>query len=98
MLEQDEIKKVLEIDKQYKYKELCELLNESWTEACNKKPQQLEDWERYFDYKRIDNRNYLIKKIYDKPFPGIENFTNTFENERMVLMAQAKSNKKCRNK
>lgn len=75
MLEQDEIKKVLEIGKQYKYKELCELLNELWTEACNKKPQQLEDWERYFDYKRIDNRNYLIKKIYDKPFPGIENFT-----------------------
>lgn len=75
LLEQDEIKKVLKIGKQYKYKELCELLNEPWTEACNKKPLQLEDWERYFDYDRIDNRTYLIKKIYDNPLPGIENFT-----------------------
>lgn len=43
LLEQGEIKKVLKIGKQYKYKELCELLNEPWTEACNKKPLQLEE-------------------------------------------------------
>lgn len=72
MLEQEEIKKVIEIGKEYKYKELCILLNETWTEATNKKTEQLENWERFFDYERIDKRTFRINDIYDIPLKGIE--------------------------
>lgn len=47
MLKQEEIKQIIEIGKEYKYKELCNLLNETYTEATNKKTEQLENWERF---------------------------------------------------
>lgn len=57
----------------YKYKELCELLGVKCETATNKRVELYEEFQRYFDFERPDNRHFLIKKIYDKPLPGLEN-------------------------
>ena len=42
-------------------------------DATNKKVEQLEEFERYFNFERPDKYNFIIKEIYDNPKPGFEN-------------------------
>ena len=63
----------IKIGKTYRYKELCSLLGVKCEDGQNKKVEQLEEFERYFDYERPDKYHFLITKIYDKPLPGLEN-------------------------
>lgn len=41
--------------------------------GTNKKVELLEEFERYFEFERPDNRHIMIKQIYDNPLPGLEN-------------------------
>ena len=63
----------IEVDTIYKYKDLCDLLGVKCETATNRKVVLLEEFERYFEFERPDNRHFLIKKIYDTPLPGLEN-------------------------
>lgn len=47
------------------YKKLCEILNEPYKNG-NAKKAQLKEWQRYFDYEKIDNK-FLILDIYSEP-------------------------------
>lgn len=49
------------------YKEMCKILEEKEKDG-NSKTAQIKEWNRYFDFSR-DNQKYIIKEIYDKPFP-----------------------------
>lgn len=89
MLKQEEIKQIIEIGKEYKYKELCNILNETYTEATNKKTEQLENWERFFNYERIDKRTFKINNIYDVPMKGIE---DGFFYKTMVIPVKCSKN------
>ena len=73
MLEQNELKQVIEIGKPYKYKELCLLIKEPRCEATNKKKEQQDDWTRFFDYDMVSKYEYIIREIYDEPLIGFEN-------------------------
>ena len=73
MLKQEEIKQLVEVEKEYRYKELCVLLKEPRYEAQNKKTEQLEDWERFFKYRRVSNNKFIIEEIYDNTLPGLDN-------------------------
>lgn len=73
MLEQEKLKQVIELGKSYRYKKLCELLQESRYESQNKKKEQQDDWSRYFDYDITPKFEYVIHKIYDQPSVGLEN-------------------------
>ena len=57
----------------YKYKDICNLLDVPFSDATNKKVEYLEEFERYCKFDRIDNRNFVIKEVYDKPLAGFEN-------------------------
>lgn len=63
----------IEIGKSYRYKDLCKLLEVKREDATNKKVEQLEEFERYFNFERPDKYNFIIKEIYDEPKPGFEN-------------------------
>lgn len=63
----------IKVGETYKYKELCDLLEVKREEATNKKVEQLEEFERFFKFERPDKYNFIIKEIYDKPLPGLEN-------------------------
>ena len=52
---------------------MCKLLEVKREDATNKKVEQLEEFERYFDFERPDKYNFIIKEIYDNPKPGFEN-------------------------
>ena len=73
MLEQNELKQVVEIGKSYRYKELCELIHEPRCESTNRKKEQQDDWNRFFAYDMVSKYEYVIHEIYDKPFVGLEN-------------------------
>lgn len=63
----------LQIGGIYKYKDLCELLGVNTIEGSVKKNRQLEDFERYFSFERINNLKFKILQIYNTPFPGLDN-------------------------
>lgn len=51
------------------YKEMCTLLDEPYYKAAGRaKDNQIEQWERYFDYERVGH-NWIIKTIYNEPLP-----------------------------
>ena len=52
---------------------MCKLLEVKREDATNKKVEQLEEFERYFNFERPDKYNFIIKEIYDEPKPGFEN-------------------------
>ena len=52
---------------------MCKLLDVKYEDATNKKVEQLEEFERFFDFERPDKYNFIIKEIYDNPKPGFEN-------------------------
>ena len=60
----------------YKYKDICNLLGVPFSDATNKKVEYLEEFERYCKFDRIDNRNFVIKEVYDKPLAGFENVSS----------------------
>ena len=49
------------------------MLGVEYSKATNKKVEILEEFERYFEYERITNRDFLITNIYDVPLMGFEN-------------------------
>lgn len=49
------------------------MLGVEYSKATNKKVEILEEFERYFKYERITNRDFLITNIYDVPLTGFEN-------------------------
>ena len=49
------------------------MLGVEYSKATNKKVEMLEEFERYFEYERITNRDFLITNIYDVPCVGFEN-------------------------
>ena len=57
----------------YSYQELCDLLGVKYETATNKKVEQFEEFERYFEFERPDNRHIKISKIHKEPLPGFEN-------------------------
>lgn len=63
----------IKIGKTYRYKELCGLLGVKCENGQNKKVEQLEEFERFFKFERPDKYHFIIKEIYDKPLPGLEN-------------------------
>ena len=52
---------------------MCKLLEVKREDATNKKVEQLEEFERYFDFERPDKYHFIIKEIYQIPKPGFEN-------------------------
>ena len=50
----------IKIGKTYRYKELCSLLGVKCEDGQNKKVEQLEEFERYFDYERPDKYHFLV--------------------------------------
>lgn len=63
----------IEVGKQYRYQELCDLLETKCETATNKKVELLEEFERYFEFNQPDNRHFVITKIFDTPLPGLDN-------------------------
>ena len=63
----------IRVGETYKYKELCELLGVKCETATNKRVELYEEFQRYFDYEKVNKQNFLITKIYDNPLPGLEN-------------------------
>ena len=57
---------LLELNKEYKYNELCEILKEPFKKGGSRVYQK-EDWKRYFDWTNPTTQIYLITKIYDVP-------------------------------
>lgn len=55
----------IEINKGYKYPELCELLGET-QKSGNSKIAQIKEWSKYFDIDRTDSKRFVIKKVYDE--------------------------------
>lgn len=52
------------------YKDMCKLLGDI-TKEGNSRKSQLEDWQRYFEYKK-DGHKFIITKIYDSPLEKVE--------------------------
>ena len=63
----------IRVGETYKYKELCNLLGVKCETATNKRVELYEEFQRYFDYEKVNKQNFLITKIYDNPLPGLEN-------------------------
>lgn len=55
----------IEINKGYKYPELCELLGET-QKSGNSKIAQIKEWSKYFEIDRTDSKRFVIKKVYDE--------------------------------
>lgn len=55
----------IEINKGYKYPELCELLGET-QKSGNSKIAQVKEWSKYFEIDRTDSKRFVIKKVYDE--------------------------------
>ena len=67
MITYDELVEKLETGKSYKYKELCELLNEELTAGGKQRILQLNEWGRFFDFRSVGRALYLVKEIYECP-------------------------------
>ena len=52
--------------KDYKYKKLCEIMNEKVKKGKSKQL-QLENWKRYFEWENPTSHIFRITKIYDVP-------------------------------
>lgn len=63
----------IEIGKAYKLKELCDLLGVKFVESQNKRAELYEEFERYFEFERPNNKRFVITKIYETPLAGFEN-------------------------
>ena len=63
----------IKVNSTYRYKELCELLGVKCESNQNKRVALLEEFDRYFEYERPDNRNFTITKIREHPLAGLEN-------------------------
>ena len=57
---------LLELNKEYKYNELCKVLKESFKKGGSR-VRQKENWRRHFDWINPTTQIYLITKIYDTP-------------------------------
>ena len=63
----------IKIGETYKYKELCDLLGVECQKGQNRRIELYEEFQRYFEYEKVNKQNFLITKIYDTPLPGLEN-------------------------
>ena len=63
----------IKVGEMYKYRELCNLLGVKCQEGQNKRIELYEEFQRYFEYEKVNKQNFLITKIYDNPLPGLEN-------------------------
>ena len=63
----------IKVGEMYKYRELCKLLGVKCQEGQNKRIELYEEFQRYFEYEKVNKQNFLITKIYDNPLPGLEN-------------------------
>lgn len=63
----------IEIGKLYKLKELCNLLGVKFVESQNKRAELYEEFERYFEFKRPNNKRFVVTKIHETPLVGFEN-------------------------
>lgn len=61
----------LELNKQYKYKDICTLLEEP-IKTGKSKQLQIKDWERYFTYSK-DKTKFIITEIYEEPKCKVSN-------------------------
>lgn len=57
--------KKIELNKRYKYKDLCNLFKEKPLNG-NSKIAQIKTWEQYFKIEKAPKANYIITEIYDK--------------------------------
>ncbi|WP_315114517.1 hypothetical protein [uncultured Clostridium sp.] len=59
----------LEIGKEYKYKELCELLQVEEKGRGKSRELQFEDWKRYFDFYKPNpkGQKFIVKEVYSEP-------------------------------
>ena len=60
----------IKVGEMYKYRELCNLLGVKCQEGQNKRIELYEEFQRYFEYEKVNKQNFLITKIYDNPLPG----------------------------
>lgn len=63
----------IKVGETYKYKELCDLLGVECQKGQNRRIELYEEFQRYFEYEKVNKQNFLITKIYDTPLPGLEN-------------------------
>ena len=63
----------IKVGETYKYKELCDLLGVECQKGQNRRIELYEEFQRYFEYEKVNKQNFLITKIYDNPLPGLEN-------------------------
>lgn len=63
----------INVGETYTYRSLCDLLGVKCETATNKKVELLEEFERFFDFDRIDSWHIVVNKIFDNPLPGLEN-------------------------
>lgn len=65
------VHELLEVGKAYKYKELCELLEES-TKTGDSKQVQLSKWWQHFDWSNPTTQKFLVTEIFDTPRQRID--------------------------
>lgn len=67
--------KNLEVNKGYKYKELCAVLGEDEKGRGNSRNLQFRNWQRYFEWERQGHK-YIVQEIYDNPKPKVDGRKN----------------------
>ena len=51
----------IKVGEMYKYRELCKLLGVKCQEGQNKRIELYEEFQRYFEYEKVNKQNFLIK-------------------------------------
>lgn len=62
---------MIEVNKDYKYKELCALRGEN-IRTGKSKQLQLKDWKRFFEWDNPTTQIYRVTKVYDEPKEKID--------------------------
>lgn len=70
----------LELNKNYKYKELCTILEQE-IKKDNSKKAQLKDWKRYFEIEKGKKATFIIKEIYAEPKEKVDRRVNNGQNK-----------------
>lgn len=63
----NELKIELEVNKEYKHKEICQILNEP-VKKGGARNKQIENWKRYFSFERPTSQKFLITGIINDDY------------------------------
>ena len=89
--------KELIIGETFKYKDLCEFLNEPIKKGTNSKNAQLKEWSRYFEFEIVDKK-IIITDVYNEPkekpvyYPANSIYVECIEKILMTYLAKQEKN------